>query len=208
MTHNTNTGKTPRGFQLPTHAAMVRNILDVFESATPSQAVEGAAWYSDAHALAGAITPADEMRGAVIIAALSPALPWGANMRAAIAAAKVRGSRPSGIIGKNWSKARKARTAADPFAVLSGPKVRAFALCIASNGQDPHAVCVDRHAAAIAVGRFLEDGGAAAVRGARFEKIADAYRDAAALAGVTPAAMQAITWVVWRATPWRSRPSA
>jgi hypothetical protein len=187
---------------------MVANILGVFEDATPAQALEGAAWYSDAHALAEAITPGDVVRGAVIIAALSPALPWSLNMRAAVAAAKVRGRRPSGIMGTSWAKARKARTAADPFSVIGGPKVRAFAECIATNGTHPTAVCIDRHAAAIAVGRFLEDGGAAAVRGARFEKMADAYRDAAALAGTTPAVMQAVTWVVWRATPWRSRPTA
>ena len=197
-----------QGFQLPTHREMVANILHTYEQATPAQAVDGARWYSDAHALAEAITPGDVARGAAIIAALSPALAWSTNMRFAIAAARKGSRRPAGVIGANWDKAKRIARGGDVDKILTGPKVRAFAVCIASDGEHPDAVCVDRHAAAIACGRFLEDGGAAAVRGARFERIAQAYRDAAARAGITPAQIQAVTWVVWRETPWRQRPAA
>lgn len=197
-----------QGFELPTHQQMVRNILKTYKQASAAQAVDGARWYSDAHALAEAITPGDVERGAAIIAALSPALAWSTNMRVAVAAARKGSRKPAGVIGANWIKAKKIANGADPDRVLSGAKVRAFAACIASDGEHPDAVCVDRHAAAIACGRFLEDGGAAAVRGKRYEMIAAAYRDAAARAGVTPAQMQAVTWVVWRETPWRKRPAA
>ncbi len=197
------------GFVLPDHATMVGNILDAYSAATPEQAIAGAQWYSEAHELAGAIHE-DVDAGAAIIAVLSPVLSWEKNMTTAVRAARAGTRRPAGVLGRSWVKAKAARVkGADLDAIVKGKKVRAFWLCIASNGRDPFAVCVDRHAVAIACGRFLNgEESAKAVNGKRYDKVADAYRDAAALVGVTPATMQAVTWVVWRDTPWRQRPAA
>lgn len=197
-----------QGFTLPTHEEMVANILATYSQASATQAVAGATWYEEAHALALGIADGDAERGAAIIAALSPALAWTTNVRVAIVAARKGSRRPAGVIGTNWKKAKAIALGGDTDKHLRGKKVRAFAACIATNGTHPDAVCVDRHAAAIACGRFLEDGGAAAVRGARYEAIAAAYCDAAARVAITPCQMQAITWVVWRDTPWRQRPAS
>lgn len=196
-------------YTLPTHQAMVRNILKAYKRATPEQAIAGAQWYSEAHAIAGAIHD-DINAGAAMLAVLSPVLSWEKNVAAAIVAAKPRGTRPAGTLTGSWSKARAARRkGAKLDAIVKGEKVRAFWVCIATDGQDPFAVCVDRHAAAIAVGFFLDGKDASrAVSGKNYTRIADAYRDAAARVGVTPATMQAVTWVVWRETPWRQRPTA
>ena len=197
-------------FVLPDHVSMVANILDAYNRATPEQAIAGAQWYSVAHALAGALCDGDTDRGAAIIAVLSPVLHWDKNAAHAVVAARANTRRPAGVLTKNWVKAKACRVrGADLDTIVKGKKVRAFWLCIASNGTDPYAVCVDRHAVAIACGRFLdsEDAGRA-VNGKRYDRVADAYRDAAALVGVSPATMQAVTWVVWRDTPWRQRPVA
>ena len=210
MKKTQNTEKVTRtGFVLPEHASMVANIMDAYNRATPEQAIAGAQWYSEAHELAGAIHD-DVQAGAAIIAVLSPVLHWDRNAPVAVRAARAGTRRPAGVLGRNWTKAKAARVAgADLDAIVKGKKVRAFWLCIAANGRDPFAVCVDRHAVAIACGRFLNgDESAKAVNGKRYDRVADAYRDAAALVGVSPATMQAVTWVVWRETPWRKRPVA
>jgi len=197
-------------FTLPSHAEMVANILATFAQATPEQAIDGATWYAQAHAIAGELMPDDIEKGAAILAVLSPALSWDKNIAAAIAASRRNGRRPAGVIGTNWQKARDIRRVrSDVDSLVRGAKVRAFWRCIATNGTDTHAVCVDRHAAAIACGYFLDSADSGrAVAGKRYDALADAYRDAAAIADVPPATMQAVTWVVWRATPWRDRPSA
>lgn len=197
------------GFVLPDHATMVGNIIDAYKRATPEQAVAGATWYSAAHELADAIH-ADVNAGAAIVAVLSPVLSWEKNVAMAVRAARAGTRKPAGVLGRSWAKAKAARVAgADLDSIVKGKKVRAFWVCIASNGTDPFAVCVDRHAVAIACGRFLdsEDAGKA-VNGKRYDLVADAYRDAAHLLGATPCIVQAVTWVVWRETPWRQRPAA
>ena len=195
----------------PDAADMVANIISVYAQATDAQLVAGAQWYAEAHRIAGALCDGDTERGAAILAVLSPVLSWEKNIAAAIAAAKPRGRRPAGVIGRNWDKARAARRkGADLDKIVRGEKVRNFWLCIASNGLHESAVCVDRHAAAIAYGYFLDgEEASAAVSGKkRYKALADAYRDAADILGVLPATVQAVTWVVWRDTPWRDRPAA
>ena len=195
----------------PNPADMVANIIKVYEQATDLQLVAGATWYADAHLIAGVLCEGDTERGAAVLAVLSPVLSWDKNVAAAIVAAKPRGRRPAGVLGRNWDKARAARRKnSDLNSIVKGEKVRNFWLCIATNGLHESAVCVDRHAASIAYGRFLDsDDAAKAVSGKRrYKELADAYREAADILGVLPATVQAVTWVVWRETPWRDRPAA
>jgi len=200
--------KEPKGFILPDHSSMVDNVIAVYSQANAAQLVAGATWYSDAHTLAAAIHD-DVQAGAAIIAVLSPMLSWSKNAPIAVLAARAGTRRPAGVIGRNWTKAKRARrVGADLDAIVKGPKVRDFWACIASNGTDSYAVCVDRHAVAIACGRFLDSKESGdSLAGARYKKVANAYRDAAVILGLTPCILQAVTWVVWRDTPWRDRPT-
>jgi len=80
--------------------------------------------------------------------------------------------------------------------------VRAFFACIL-DPSDPWAVCIDRHAAAVAYGRTLSDremkNAVAVTKGAdRYQALADAYRAVAAARGMLPMDVQAVTWVTWR----------
>lgn len=83
---------------------------------------------------------------------------------------------------------------ADPMPYVSGPKVTAFALNIM--GDASH-VTLDRHAV-----RPLNDrtGKAADIPCSREERqrMADAYRKAAAKVGLAPAEFQAVVWVAVR----------
>jgi len=75
---------------------------------------------------------------------------------------------------------------ADPFSAILGPKINPFAHNIAG---DEYLVATDRWAQrAAGVEQFIGRIGMRA-------SLIDAYRKAAASAGVTPAVMQAIVWV-------------
>ena len=106
-----------------------------------------------------------------------------------------------GFLG-NKRKAARILLGADPLAVLGGQKVRAFYRCILG---DSGAVCVDRHAWSIA------DGGAVgALTEKRYRTTVAAFVGAAAnlraafpalASELTPAGVQALTWVWWRDNP-------
>ena len=88
-------------------------------------------------------------------------------------------------------KARAAMVADDPWSTFGdGPKTKAFAANIIG---DDHAVTVDVWAARIA-GITEEQLARVGV----YEAVAHGYRLAAKRAGITPAQMQATTWVVIR----------
>jgi hypothetical protein len=176
-------------------------ILDVYRQATVQELDEGLNWYMDAYAFASTLDPENPNRAAGIIAALSPMKDWVNNCK--LAARAYEQGYASGALYANTAKADAILSGADPVDVLRGNKVCNFYNAIA-NPDHPDAVCIDRHAFDIAVGRITNDKSRAALgRKGVYESFGGAYKRAArAIAKdgypVTPSQVQAVTWTVWR----------
>ena len=176
-------------------------IVDVFEQASVQELDEGINWYRDANAFAQTLDPENPARAAGVIAALSPMKAWDDNVRLAVRA--YEDGRASGSLGANNAKATLILHGADPLEVLGGNKVRNFYASIA-NPEDPEAVCIDRHAFDIAVGRVTNDQSRTALgRKGVYESFARSYWRAARVIGregyeILPAQLQAVVWVTWR----------
>lgn len=90
------------------------------------------------------------------------------------------------------------------YLLMSGKLDDATGGALFANARDKMPVVVDRHAFAIAMGFTIEPGSTSLTRSGNFDTIAQAYRIAASTIGevdgrnLTPAELQAITWVMWR----------
>jgi hypothetical protein len=174
-------------------APAVRHILRVYDRATPEDIRCGRSWYPQAHAIAWSLAPSPTV-GAGVIAALSPNTAWAWNVRLAH-----RFFSSNGLDCPTTSdRARKARrilAGEHPLSVLRGLKERAFFRLI----EDPtvEEVCVDRHAAAVALGTSLYPEHYLALP-ARVATIRACYIWAARRLGLRPSALQAVTWLTWR----------
>ncbi|ASZ75524.1 hypothetical protein KIW74_gp04 [Mycobacterium phage Kimona] len=174
-----------------TTRTVVDRIMRVFARATEQDILDGKGWYTEAQAVARELAENADISvtaAAAVIAHLSPRCPWERNI--AMARELVYTGDTKGLRG-NIRKAQRAMVADDPMSTFGkGPKTKAFAANILG---DEHAVTVDVWAARIA-GITEEQLGRVGV----YEAVAHAYRLAAKRAGITPAQMQAITWVVIR----------
>lgn len=175
-------------------AQLTRRILRAWRASSADELAAGIAWYDRAQDTARALsagTSLSERQTAAVIAALSPRCAWSANVRgaASMVDAASRGQGEPVVAGTltNRRKAWAIAQGADPDAVLSGPKVRSF---FANITGDACAVTVDVWAARAAEGRDDPN----APKGSRYQRIADAYRRAAEIAGVTPREVQAAVW--------------
>lgn len=185
-----------------------RNIARVYAAAPEATRRHARAWYareSDALAcLAFELgLPLRSVCGAA--AAISPGMRW--EMVADCVRALALASDPSAVRVPTYStefvrRAVACLAGADPDAELGGPKVRAFYALLVSRGQSDDVV-IDGHAFNIARGTRAPIRGdvpkAARVNLARYRLAALAYRKAAALLGILPHELQAITWTHWRA---------
>jgi hypothetical protein len=172
----------------------VANIVKTYNVATADQRARGAAWYVTAHELAGIIAGGDFRMGAGVIAALSANKSWPENQRLATNALAT--GNPSGHVGNAIEKATRILNGADPEKVLPmDAKTGNFYLCILDPNH-PTAVCVDRHAHDVAVGRRFGNDDRGLSSKSRYNALADAYRIAARKLELNPATLQAITWVV------------
>lgn len=173
----------------------VENILTTWDRATAAQREAGATWYGEAREaalqLAGQAGSTLDTAAAVI-AHMSPRTTWSRNVAGAVAL-MLTGDAP-GCIGANVARAQAAIDSPDPLSTINGPKTRAFAANILG---DTDAVTVDVWALRIACGSPTVDEKILSRKGG-YATIADAYREAAALVGVSPATMQAATWIVAR----------
>lgn len=182
---------------------MTENILAVYDAASESDITEGTYWYREANALAWTLDHAMPIRGAAVIAALSPRLRWDKNALYARIAYSLKGYdiTPETLsyiptLNNSRVKALKIVNGAHPRDVMGkGLKTNAF-LDNILNPFTSEAVTVDKHAADIA--RGMRTGYSSVVKDKDYRIIAQAYRDAAHYAGVAPLTMQAITWVAWR----------
>jgi len=189
----------------------VDNIKAIYQLATLTEQQDGISWYPVANSIAIHLADRHEISEAQaigVIAALSPRNRWERNVQDAdtlIAAYNAGGAEQAMLtkvctFGANKAKAIKilelslSCTFAGILAILSGPKLREFASCIAGLND----VCIDGHAYCIwAANRTgLKDVPAIGVK-LRREIKAD-YTTAADELGITPSACQAITWCAWR----------
>ena len=173
----------------------VENVLKVWYASSAADKLSGLTWYDEAHELAIELT-GDANTGAGVIAALSPQTSWPRNVIMAREVAK--GIRPTMTNGRNAAKAAACQNGQTWQTVLGGPKTRAFAATI--ENPSTNQVCIDRHAFDIACGAATDDKtrGTLLSRAGVYEMVADIYREAALIAGVSPSVMQATTWVAWR----------
>lgn len=191
-----------------TDTPSVSNVLAVYNGASAFALRAGLSWYLDAHNFArivGGGRPYHLSRNAGIIAALSPMNEWENNKRKAAQLISQRGivkfdeKRSNGIgLGKNVEKAIAIYKGADPVDVLKGDKVTAFYRTILDPTGDIDPV-IDRHAFDIAVGERTDDKRRSALsRKGVYQEFAHVFREAAKVAGIGSAQMQAITWVAWK----------
>lgn len=181
----------------------VRDVLAVYDAADDNARAAGALWYPSARRHALALAAHGDIpvgTAAAVIAHLSPRTSWTRNLRGAYALVSDRSlETPAGCMRANVRGALRALEAPDgPAAVrtLNGPKVQAFCRNILG---DMRYVTVDTWAVRIAVpdmDKALAESRLARVGG--YDAIAHVYRLAAARRGVSPAVMQATTWVAHR----------
>lgn len=172
------------------------NITKVYRQGTPNEHMQGTQWYSQAHALAVELDPNMPSRAAAVIAVLSPMMSWDRNVALA---RDVYAGKPARCLGSNANKAAMLMAGAEPNDVLSGPKVRAFWRAIA-NPNDPDAIVIDRHALSIAAGSALNDQQIKSMLRPQsaYGQVVKLYANAARIVNVSPVALQATTWVIWR----------
>jgi hypothetical protein len=182
---------------------MRENILAVYRTASAEQIAQGMEWYSVANATANAFAQQSGYsleQCAAVIAATSPNNGWGANKRLAGKVIDAKGQKRDGYFKANLDKANRVLNGEPIEEVLTSQKVGAFYAGIATNGLTD-VVCVDRHAYCIAVDDRSQTNNVS-LTPKRYNLVADAYREAAELIGITAAQVQAITWVVWRNRFW------
>ncbi|HEX6685527.1 MAG TPA: hypothetical protein VF062_22320 [Candidatus Limnocylindrales bacterium] len=200
---------------MSTTTTMVRRITRAYRQATPQDRATGLGWYAEAARVASVIDPVNPDRAAGVIAALSPRCQWSTNVVFAervIAAADAGRPCPDVSTTDNRRTAWMIATGTAPLdalgtvshtgRVVSGHKVRSF---YANITGDTDAVTVDMWAWAVAAGQWRTYRGQripqdAVMTGKTYATIADAYRRAAAILGVTPRECQAAVWVAARGT--------
>lgn len=176
------------------------NILRILDLATWEERDAGLRWYNDAQSLANTLVHTPDHRpgvtveqAAAVIAALSPLTPWERNKELAIRA--VVDHRATGTLGNSVKAANRILAGEDIRTVLKSDKVWNFYLSIMGSAD---AVCVDRHAIEIYMGKRYADGDRPKVTPKVYAAAADAYREASAETSYYPTEVQAITWLVWR----------
>jgi len=188
----------------------VNNIKAVYLLATTQEKIDGAKWYQSAHDIAMKLAidyGLTLQTTAGVIASLSPRNKWSRNVidaenlietfvRDPESAANVKVS----TFNNNKEKALNILKADQDFYtdsvrdILKGPKLIEFFNCILGVED----VCIDGHAYCIFNGSrtSLKDVPSIGVK-LRSEIKSD-FKKAAAKFNISPAEMQAITWVAWR----------
>lgn len=164
-------------------------------AASPEQIEQGRAWYAIAGEIARDIATAHNTtpeHAAAVLAQLSPRTRWSKNVAGAWSLFEI-GHAP-GHIGANVDRARQAMHALAPLATVRGPKTSAFARNIVGDYQ---AVTVDVWALRTALGNS-PDHDKIIGRVGVYQAISECVALVAAKHGETPAALQAIAWIVER----------
>lgn len=194
----------------PVLTPATRNVTRLFRQASLAEVQAGRAWYAEAHA--AAVRYAAEYGVSVevaagVLAATSPLNSWGANVRLAGAVLAAGGTKSDGYLGLGLRKANAIIAGADVEATLNGTKTRNFYRSIVTAGRE--GVTIDRHSWSVAVNFRYEGGVIPSLSDKRYESAAECYRRAARILSreygmeLSPAVVQAVTWVQWRNKFWR-----
>ena len=188
----------------------VNNIKAVYLLATTQEKIDGAKWYSSANEIAMNLAVEYGLTlqtTAGVIAALSPRNKWSRNVIDAENLIETFARDPESAVNikvctfnKNKEKALNILKADQDFYtenvrdILKGPKLIEFFNCILGVED----VCIDGHAYCIFNGSrtSLKDVPSIGVK--LRKEIKSDFKKAAAKFKITPAEMQAITWVAWR----------
>jgi len=192
------------------------NVVRVYDETTELERARGRSWYENAWRFARALaethwssgTQRRTVQAAGIVAALAQNTSWERNQELALETFANKGALPGGTFKTVIDKVQRIFDGELPYEVLSGPKIRAFYAGIASKGQTD-IVTVDRHAAHIAYGRVLSDRERnqalrVGVKRNGYSDVQAAYVQATTYINerdsehLSPAQVQAITWVAWR----------
>ena len=178
--------------------SMVKRILDTYAIADDSIRTAGNNWYREAGDHCDTLSTnhgISRETAAAVIAHLSPRTSWARNVAGAYALC-ASGTAPH-CMEANVTRALCALGSSDPLATLNGPKTAAFARNILG---DYSVVTVDVWALRIALPAGTEKATMEKGIGRKgvYSAIARAYTIAANRAGIEPAVMQAITWIVVR----------
>lgn len=177
-----------------TRRRYIANIIKVYNQATPDQKRRGHDWYRTAHQVADFLSEGNVRQGAGVIAALSAQKAWDINVR--LAKDALNGN-PHGHTRDTLAKVAKILAGVDPAEILPmDAKTGNFYRSIL-DPDDAEAVCIDRHAHDVAVGRPYGDKDRGLSSKGRYAVLSLAYRNAAAKLGILPSELQATTWVVW-----------
>lgn len=176
----------------------VSRIVAAWENATDDQRERGRLWYLVAHDLAKYLAGGDVVKGAGVIAALSPQKEWHLNTR--MAAKALRGE-PVGHLSDALRKCAAILAGADPAGILPmALKTGNFYRNIL-DPADPDPVTIDRHAHDVAAGLpYVGIGGKDMFgnRGLsnvnRYAALAHCYREAGYRVGELPGHLQAGVW--------------
>jgi hypothetical protein len=175
----------------------VTSILSVYDRADADAVRDGEDWYPAMFRLMrehAATSGLSVRQCAAIYAATSINTPWARNLELA-ARAIADGGLSGGTLGMVVRKVNAIVAGADIDGTLtSDPRNRKIVNFTRNLSGDYDAVTVDRWAHRVATNGERDD----VPTGALYETLAEAYRTAAAMRGVTPATMQAVTWVVAR----------
>lgn len=176
----------------------VSNVLSVYSDSTGAQREAGMMWYMEAHEFCK-ILDENVGRAAGIVAALSPMSGWNNNKNKASQLYRQNGDGTGVGMKNNVSKAIRIYNGEAPLDVLNGNKVVAFFETILDPTSAESVPVIDRHAFDIAVGTKTDDK----IRGmlsrkGMYAEFASVYMEAAKIAGIGSAQMQAVTWVAWR----------
>jgi hypothetical protein len=193
--------------ELPTHEAMVSNILKVYSEADADNIERGKNWYAETLEFCTTWSMGyDVERAAAAYAVISPSLDKEQNDKQfvrGITAHKLGMDITKIKIGVYGRKNREkfARCLDGDLTAVGGRKVTSFYNNIMGK-ESP--VTVDRWAVRIALYEPKMGEDKCVPNGKHcYETIRNAYISAAQVAGVSPHVMQAITWEVWRGRYYR-----
>ena len=180
---------------------MVGRLIGAWLACTNEERERGIRWYREAYLTAALLGDSYHLplhKVAAIIAVLSPGLAWDQNV---VSAHQICASYPGKIrgYGRNRRKALRILAGETPESVLRGLKVTAFYRLIRDGGNSTD-VCIDGHAANMALGRgklLIKDSD---VTPGQVRLLQAEFQLAARVIGVQPCQLQAATWLAWRSS--------
>ena len=190
----------------------VQNIIAVYNLASQSDINAGKDWYDRALTFADNLGELYNINYATIvgvIASLSPRNRWERNKQDAESLVKVyaNGGTYDDLLQikcSTFTRNKKKAIATllgnvtdrdELLAILKGPKMSEFFNCIMGNSDD---VCIDGHAYSIWSGDRITLANVPSISKKLRQSIKADYQSAAAILGVKPHVVQAITWVCWK----------